>query len=253
VPDGPTARAWASLRVHARRTGCALSEADAWIAATAVRWVLPLITHDRDFRSLRYPNLKSSATRRIDVARLDARPAGRLAARFTTADGSRGGHPRVEDVSHVSGAIRCADTTIYRRPAPRCRVALCQTRLALDARGHDHPAAVVLYAVDTAGKKGPARSHRAGVRGRATGVCHAMAMRGSNATSIRTGVPGDLVPANARPVTQDDRRDPGLVKRSGPPTRRCTNPRGTVAVAGRPSLGAHHASSVQASPRRSRG
>lgn len=56
-PDEPTARAWARLRVHARRTGRALSEGDAWIAATSVRWALPLITHDRAFRSLNFPGL----------------------------------------------------------------------------------------------------------------------------------------------------------------------------------------------------
>ena len=57
-PDEPTARAWSSLRVHARRTGRALSEGDAWIAATSVRWALPLITHDRDFRALDFPSLQ---------------------------------------------------------------------------------------------------------------------------------------------------------------------------------------------------
>jgi predicted nucleic acid-binding protein len=51
--DIPTCRAWASIRAKRQAIGEPISPQDAWIAATAVRYNLPLITHNpRDYRSI---------------------------------------------------------------------------------------------------------------------------------------------------------------------------------------------------------
>jgi tRNA(fMet)-specific endonuclease VapC len=46
------AREWARVMVHARRRGRRLEAGDAWIAAAAVKYRLPLVTHDQDFIGL---------------------------------------------------------------------------------------------------------------------------------------------------------------------------------------------------------
>jgi tRNA(fMet)-specific endonuclease VapC len=45
--DELLARTWASMRVAMKHAGTGISDADAWIAATALRHDLPLITHNR--------------------------------------------------------------------------------------------------------------------------------------------------------------------------------------------------------------
>ena len=49
--------AWVEISCHAERRGRRLETGDAWIAATAIRLQLPLLTHDADFRDLQYPGL----------------------------------------------------------------------------------------------------------------------------------------------------------------------------------------------------
>lgn len=46
------AETWAQVMVEAERAGRRLEVGDAWIAATAVRRALPLISHDGDFLDL---------------------------------------------------------------------------------------------------------------------------------------------------------------------------------------------------------
>jgi predicted nucleic acid-binding protein len=52
-PDDETVWAFARLRADARRLGHALQQkehvGDLWIAATAIRWALPLVAHDAVF------------------------------------------------------------------------------------------------------------------------------------------------------------------------------------------------------------
>ena len=52
-PDDETVWAFARLRADARRLGHALQQkehmGDLWIAATAIRWGLPLVAHDAVF------------------------------------------------------------------------------------------------------------------------------------------------------------------------------------------------------------
>jgi predicted nucleic acid-binding protein len=52
------ARSWAKVMVHARSVGRRLEAGDAWIAASAVRHGLALVTHDRDFLALGIPGLQ---------------------------------------------------------------------------------------------------------------------------------------------------------------------------------------------------
>lgn len=52
-PDGDTCVAWAGIVAESRRAGRPITTADAWIAATAKRWKLALLTADyRDFEHL---------------------------------------------------------------------------------------------------------------------------------------------------------------------------------------------------------
>lgn len=44
--DGILCDWWAAVRATARRSGSPISVSDAWIAATAVRYGLPLVTHN---------------------------------------------------------------------------------------------------------------------------------------------------------------------------------------------------------------
>jgi tRNA(fMet)-specific endonuclease VapC len=55
--DMELARTWARVMTHARASGHRLESGDAWIAATAVHRRIPLITHDRDFASLKLSGL----------------------------------------------------------------------------------------------------------------------------------------------------------------------------------------------------
>ncbi len=53
LPDEHTVRLWAELSVLRRRAGRPVSTADAWIAATALRHGLPLVTHNaQDFTDI---------------------------------------------------------------------------------------------------------------------------------------------------------------------------------------------------------
>lgn len=51
------AKTWAQINIHCKRIGRRLEAGDAWIAATAVRFRVPLLTHDRDHVGLKYPEL----------------------------------------------------------------------------------------------------------------------------------------------------------------------------------------------------
>jgi len=53
--DLELARVWARVMTHSKRIGRRLEAGDAWIAATAVRRQIPLVTHDRDFVDLDLP------------------------------------------------------------------------------------------------------------------------------------------------------------------------------------------------------
>jgi tRNA(fMet)-specific endonuclease VapC len=55
--DQPLCREWALVRADRQRAGRSISPQDAWIAATALRHDLPLVTHNvKDF--LEIPNLR---------------------------------------------------------------------------------------------------------------------------------------------------------------------------------------------------
>jgi predicted nucleic acid-binding protein len=45
--DDALARRWAMMSVNLKREGKGISDADGWIAATALRYNLPLVTHNR--------------------------------------------------------------------------------------------------------------------------------------------------------------------------------------------------------------
>ena len=51
------AKTWAQVSTHCKRIGRRLEAGDAWIAATAVRFRIPLLTHDRDHVGLNYSDL----------------------------------------------------------------------------------------------------------------------------------------------------------------------------------------------------
>jgi predicted nucleic acid-binding protein len=50
------AKIWAKVTTHCKQAG-RLEAGDAWIAAIAVRYQIPLLTHDRDLVGLSYPGL----------------------------------------------------------------------------------------------------------------------------------------------------------------------------------------------------
>jgi predicted nucleic acid-binding protein len=52
-PDEQTCAHWADIVAESRKTGRAIAAADAWIAATARQWDIPLVTADyRDYEHL---------------------------------------------------------------------------------------------------------------------------------------------------------------------------------------------------------
>lgn len=55
--DPELAKKWAQVSAHCKRIGRRLEAGDAWIAATAVRFRIPLLTHDRDHVGLNHPDL----------------------------------------------------------------------------------------------------------------------------------------------------------------------------------------------------
>lgn len=55
--DEGLSRTWAQVMAACRRQGRRLEAADAWIAATAVRYDVRLLTHDQDFATLSLPGL----------------------------------------------------------------------------------------------------------------------------------------------------------------------------------------------------
>ena len=55
--DAALAKVWAQLGTHCKRIGRRLETGDLWIAATAVRFRIPLLSHDRDHAGLTYPDL----------------------------------------------------------------------------------------------------------------------------------------------------------------------------------------------------
>lgn len=55
--DQPLCRAWAQIRADRQTLGRIISPQDAWVAATAIRYNLPLVTHNiKDFQEI--PNLQ---------------------------------------------------------------------------------------------------------------------------------------------------------------------------------------------------
>jgi tRNA(fMet)-specific endonuclease VapC len=56
--DAELAKVWAKVERHCKRIGRRIESGDAWIAATAVRYKIPLLTHDRDHVGLNYPDLQ---------------------------------------------------------------------------------------------------------------------------------------------------------------------------------------------------
>ncbi|MDQ3258400.1 MAG: PIN domain-containing protein [Acidobacteriota bacterium] len=55
--DAELAKEWAKITAHCRRIGRRLESGDAWIAATAVRYKIPLLSHDRDHVGLNVSDL----------------------------------------------------------------------------------------------------------------------------------------------------------------------------------------------------
>ncbi|HXU36323.1 MAG TPA: PIN domain-containing protein [Blastocatellia bacterium] len=56
--DPELAKTWAQVSTHCRRIGRRLEAGDAWIAACAVRFRIPLLTHDGDHVGLNHPDLQ---------------------------------------------------------------------------------------------------------------------------------------------------------------------------------------------------
>jgi tRNA(fMet)-specific endonuclease VapC len=50
--DFDLAKTWAKVALHCKQAGRRLEAGDTWITATAVRYQLPLLTHDRDLVGL---------------------------------------------------------------------------------------------------------------------------------------------------------------------------------------------------------
>jgi tRNA(fMet)-specific endonuclease VapC len=55
--DPELAKTWARLSTHCKRSGRRLEAGDAWIAASAAHYKLPLFTHDLDHVGLNFPEL----------------------------------------------------------------------------------------------------------------------------------------------------------------------------------------------------
>jgi predicted nucleic acid-binding protein len=55
--DADLAQEWAKVTTYCRRIGRRLESGDAWIAATAVRYKISLLTHDGDHVGLNFPGL----------------------------------------------------------------------------------------------------------------------------------------------------------------------------------------------------
>ena len=55
--DIELAQSWARVMASCKKAGRRLEAGDAWIAATALRYQIPLLTHDRDHIGLNIPNL----------------------------------------------------------------------------------------------------------------------------------------------------------------------------------------------------
>jgi tRNA(fMet)-specific endonuclease VapC len=55
--DRDLAAAWAKVMTHGRHAGRRLESADGWIAATALRYGIPLLTQDLDLADLDLPGL----------------------------------------------------------------------------------------------------------------------------------------------------------------------------------------------------
>lgn len=55
--DLDLAKIWAKVATHCKQAGRRLEAGDTWIAATSVRYQIPLLTHDRDLVGLNYPGL----------------------------------------------------------------------------------------------------------------------------------------------------------------------------------------------------
>lgn len=55
--DSDLAQEWAKVTTHCKRIGRRLESGDAWIAATASRYKIPLLTHDRDHVNLKISDL----------------------------------------------------------------------------------------------------------------------------------------------------------------------------------------------------
>ena len=55
--DAEMAKTWARVATYCKRTGRRLESGDIWIAATAVLYKIPLLTHDRDHVGLNVQDL----------------------------------------------------------------------------------------------------------------------------------------------------------------------------------------------------
>jgi tRNA(fMet)-specific endonuclease VapC len=51
------AMTWAQVMIASKKQGNRFEAGDCWIAATAVRFGIPLLTHDKDFTRVEIPNL----------------------------------------------------------------------------------------------------------------------------------------------------------------------------------------------------
>lgn len=61
-PDIATCKIWARVTAHCRGMGRPRQDNDLWIAATALRHGLPLVTHNRrDFDDIPHPSVVSEA------------------------------------------------------------------------------------------------------------------------------------------------------------------------------------------------
>lgn len=56
--DSELSKEWARVTTHCKKIGRRIESGDAWIAASALRYRIPLLTHDRDHTGLNIPNLQ---------------------------------------------------------------------------------------------------------------------------------------------------------------------------------------------------